>query len=32
VAGRLDGLRAWDAAEPAAVVAFPDRSRRPDLN
>jgi hypothetical protein len=29
---RLDGLRAWDGGEPAAVVAGPGRGRGPGLN
>jgi len=32
VEASLDGLRAWDPSEPAAVVANPERSRRPGVN
>ncbi|MEX2224636.1 MAG: FecR domain-containing protein [Candidatus Rokuibacteriota bacterium] len=32
VEASLEGLRAWDAAEPAAVVVRPDPARRPGVN
>ena len=32
VEASLDGLRGWDASEPAAVVAFPSPAPRPGVN